>query len=271
MKILYRQNVKSEMKKINIENAYLKEISLKKDYKNTTLKSHYHTEYEIHMIFCGNQCYEIDGVKYEIKKNEFILISPKTRHRMVSASQNLLKYSITFNSADVFCKSSCCGEMSEEIVRSMSFITEEFKKNMPSSPLLIENRVYEVLVMLIRIIGHEKVSQDTKTQTQNNRIELAKRFISDNIEQRLSVGDVASYCHISTRQLARIFLDIEGVSPAGFINSERMKKIGECVQNSDMSLQQISELFSFNNEYYFNTAFKKYFGMPPFSYRKMFR
>lgn len=50
-----------------------------------------------------------------------------------------------------------------------------------------------------------------------------------------------------------------------------MEKIGECIKNSDLSLQQISERFSYNNEYYFNRAFKKYFGVPPFAYRKMFR
>ena len=103
------------------------------------------------------------------------------------------------------------------------------------------------------------------------RFEMVKKFISDNVEQNLSVADVASYCHLSARQLTRIFLDKEGISPAKYINSERMKKIGECIKNSDLTLQQISDRFSYNNEYYFNASFKKYFGVPPLTYRKMFR
>ena len=39
-------------------------------------------------------------------------------------------------------------------------------------------------------------------------MDLAKKFISDNIERNLSVSVVASYCHMSERQLSRIFLEI---------------------------------------------------------------
>jgi AraC-like DNA-binding protein len=36
------------------------------------------------------------------------------------------------------------------------------------------------------------------------------------------------------------------------------------------SIKDISEIMHFNNEYYFNAFFKKYSGMPPGEYRKMF-
>lgn len=275
MKILYRQNSEIVNKigssTLGIQNSCLKEITFENDYKKTTLKPHCHTEYEIHMIFGGKQCYEACGVKYEVNENEFIIIPPKTIHRMVFASENLHKYSITFNSTDILSNLCYHGMMTETVVNSISFIAEEFRKKMPSAPLLIENRVLEVLILLFRIIGCEEMNSNVEINMVDNRFIIASKFILDNIERNLSVSDVAFYCHLSPRQLTRIFLDTEGVSPAKYINSIKMKKIGECIKNSDLSLQQISERFSYNNEYYFNTAFKKYFGMPPFAYRKMFR
>ncbi len=275
MKILYRQNhkngTKTDLSAHNIKNSYLKEITFKSDYKKTTRKCHCHTEYELHLIFCGKQCYEVGDITYEVHENEFILIPPKTMHRMVFASENLHKYSITFDSAEILGVLCYHGKMTEAIINSIRFISEEFRKKMPSTPLIIENRVLEVLILLFRIIGCEKTTSDVEIKAADNRFVMAKKFISDNIEQNLSVADVAFYCHLSTRQLTRIFLDTEGVSPAKYINNIKMKKIGECIKNSDLSLQQISEQFSYNNEYYFNTAFKKHFGMPPFAYKKMFR
>lgn len=276
MKILYRQNSKIDGKtgssSIDVQNCYLKEITFKSDYKKTTLKSHCHTEYELHMVFCGKQCYEVGDVTYEVHENEFILIPPKLMHRMVFASENLHKYSITFNSNDILGDLCYHGIIPQTIINSINFIAEEYIKKMPSAPLIIENRVLEVLILLYRTIRRETtMSSDTEIDVTDNRFVIASKFISDNIEQNLSVSDVAFFCHLSTRQLTRIFLDAEGVSPAKYINNMKMKKIGECIKNSDLSLQQISEHFSYNNVYYFNTAFKKHFGMTPFTYRKMFR
>lgn len=275
MKILYQQNseirAETALSALHIRNGYLKEITFKNDYKKTTLKSHYHTEYEIHMIFCGRQSYEADGVIYDVHENEWILFPPKTKHRMVFASENLLKYSITFHSTDIPGDSCYYGMMTEEVINSIRFIAEEYRRKLPSAPLLIENRVLEVFVLLFRIIGYQETNQYADMLAGDARFEMVKKFISDNVEQNLSVADVASYCHLSARQLTRIFLDKEGISPAKYINSERMKKIGECIKNSDLTLQQISDRFSYNNEYYFNASFKKYFGVPPLTYRKMFR
>lgn len=275
MKILYRQNSeidgKTALSKLKIQNSYLKEITFKSDYKKTTLKPHCHTEYEIHMVFCGKQSYEVGDITYEVHENEFILIPPKLMHRMAFASENLHKYSITFNSTDILSDLCYRGTIPQTVINSIEFIAEEFIKKMPSTPLIIENRVLEVLILLFRIIRRETMSLDAEINVVDNRFIIASKFISDNIEQNLSVADVAFCCHLSPRQLTRIFLDAEGVSVAKYINNIKMEKIGECIKNSDLSLQQISEQFSYNNVYYFNTAFKKNFGVTPFTYRKMFR
>ena len=41
------------------------------------------------------------------------------------------------------------------------------------------------------------------------------------------------------------------------------------MNESELSLKEISERLNFANEYYFNTFFKKYSGMTPGEYRKM--
>lgn len=275
MKILYKQastdKKSSSLLELKIKNCYFKEIIQKRDYKIMTSKLHWHDVYEIHMIFSGEQHYEIDGTTYELKKNNFILISPKTKHRVVFTSENLIKYSVTFNSCDLLEASLYKGEISENIINSIEFIAEEFKQKKSLSFLLIENRVYEILILLLRISGYKEETVKSEKNSGDYQLELAKKFISDNIERGLSVSDVADYCHISARQLSRIFIGGQGIAPANYIRREKMKKISECLKNSDLSLRQISEKFSYADEYYFNASFKKYFGIPPFTYRKMYQ
>ncbi len=275
MKILYKQSsVKinnNALAGMGVENCYLKEIMYVNDYKITTLNTHSHTEYEIHMVFCGKQCYEIDGSLYEVGENEFIIIPPGLKHSIAFASENLSKYSITFNLNDGVGYSAYLGEINDDIINSINFISNEFRQKRREAYVLIENRVFEILVLLFRILGYKGKNDSAEMQTTDDRFNLAKKFILDNIEQNLSVADVASYCHISTRQLTRIFFDVEGSSPAKYISDRKMEKICHLLINTDLTLRQISEKFSYNNEYYFNSAFKKHFGMPPMAYRKTFR
>ena len=275
MKILYKQSSatgdNNALSRLNITSCYLKEIRYESDYKITTLKSHSHTEYEIHMVFCGKQSYEIDGRTYDLHKNEFIIIPPKIKHRSVFATKNMTKCSITFNSDVMLAASPHCGKMTEAVTNGVEFILSEFEHKTLSSSALIENRVFEILILLLRLSGYKEQTVNHEPHLENDHLKLAKKFILDNIEQNLSVADVASYCYLSTRQLTRIFVNAEGIPPAKYISREKMKKISEYIKNSTLSLKQISELFSYNNEFYFNSAFKKYFGIPPLAYRKMFK
>lgn len=270
MKILYKQNSdNSALLSHNITDCYFKELRYKNDYKIPTYKSHSHTEYEIHIIYCGEQSYEIYGKVYELKENQFVIIPPETKHKIISTSDNMLKYSITFNRDNQNSELPLHGTVNDHIINSINFISEEYKQKLISSLSLIENRVFEVITLLMRIAGYRENNKGVEN-SDNHQLNLAKHFISDNIERNLSVGDVASYCHFSSRQLTRIFVESEGISPAKYINNEKMNKISECIKNTDLSLKQISEQFSYNNEHYFNTSFKKHFGITPFAYRKMF-
>lgn len=270
MKILYRQKAESALESLGIQNTFVKEIAFKNDYNKTTRKFHAHKEYEIHMVFRGEQCYAIGDGEYKVREKQIILIPPNLKHRMLYASENLLKYSVTFHT-DHFCTDVQYGLFPQEMEAGILFIAREFGSKLPYASLLIENRVAEVLVLLSRMVGKGLGNAENTECVADNRLELADKFISDNIEQKLVVSDVAAYCHLSARQLNRIFMETKGVSPAEYILAEKMKRVGECVKNTDLTLRQISELFSFNNEYYFNTSFKKHFGMPPMAYRKMFQ
>ena len=103
----------------------------------------------------------------------------------------------------------------------------------------------------------------------DERVELAILFIKDNVETPLQVGEVASYCYISEKQLNRLFMADMEISVADYIRRVRMQKIEELLTETNISLSQISERFGFPTVHGFNVFFKKYNGMPPGEYRKM--
>lgn len=134
--------------------------------------------------------------------------------------------------------------------------------------MLIENIILEILVLSFRISGikeNEKYIQ----RDENATISMAKQYIDDNIETVLSVSDVSAYCYLSTKQLTRLFKKFEDTSPGEYIIGKRVKHIEKLLAVPSLSLKQISIIMNFENEYYFNTFFKKHSGMPPGEFRKM--
>ncbi len=281
MKILYRQqkNITSSNAPffdLGIKDCYLKQILIEKEPVKAAKKLHYHTSFEIHIVLNGCQEYEILSNSYKVCKGNFILISPLVKHRLINSLPNTIKYSITFSAGEKLLKklSSPCSclffKTPPILLENIDFIVSEYKNQKEISPLLIGNRVFEMLVYFLRTLGLKEQEAEKNLSDEDFRLSLVKQYIEDNIEQSLSVSDLARYCHLSKKQLGRIFFEFEGLSPNAYVQNRRISHIEKLLADKTLSLKEISERLNFNNEYYFNSFFKKHIGMPPGEYRKTF-
>lgn len=274
MKILFKQANNDDntlLSNLGISNTYVKELSFKNDSFLVAKKEHHHTCFEIHLIMNGHQTYEIKDKKFKVTSGNFLIIPPGTKHKSVDFSTNTEKFSITFildNSKISKLITDCCNVNSpERIIENLKYIETEQGKKLQFSKVLINNAVFEIIIELLRIMGFSEKSASNIT-TENARLSLAKQFIKDNIELTPTVTDIAEYCNLSTKQLTRLFKQ-EDTTPLGYIQKQKVKVIQKLLADDSMTLKEIAEKFNFNNEYYFNSYFKKYAGMPPGEYRTM--
>ena len=137
--------------------------------------------------------------------------------------------------------------------------------------LLHGNRIFEVIVSLMRMSGAAECSHPLYETEEDLRLTLARQFVIDNINLPLTVADLASYCNLSEKQLTRLFLQYEGSPPKQYIQRQKVNKMEQLLADHTLSLKEISEQMHFSSEYYFNSYFKKHFGMPPGMYRKMYK
>lgn len=197
-----------------------------------------------------------------------MLIPPLVSHKVAKSSPNTNKISITFNLAEnkqIDCFAGC---VTDRIIGNIELIENEWDLKKESSTVLIEGYIAEIIVKILRLSRTNEKEQARETDD-NHIIILAKQYINDNIENSPTVNEVATYCYLSTKQLTRLFYKHLGLSPGAYIKQERTKVIEQLLADNTLSLKQISEKMNFANEYYFNSYFKKFAGMPPGEYRKM--
>ena len=292
MRILYRQNSIEKQEKsekragrglfcdFGIENCYFKRIEQEEPSTSNTKKRHSHTGYEFHMVVEGEQTYETEDGIFTAKKGSLLAIPRGRAHALKSTVHPLVKYAVTFSFSEcaediwggienAIC---CCLPVPERILSGLEAVREYRSKSLPSSEVLIENCVFETVMLLLSAMNiREKGNCNVILPPPNGdeRVELAKQFISDNIESPMQVGEVAAYCYVSEKQLTRLFRASEGYSPGEYIRRQRVKHIEDLLRIPEISLGEVSRRMGFFNESGFNAFFKKYNGMPPGEYRKM--
>lgn len=93
-------------------------------------------------------------------------------------------------------------------------------------------------------------------------------YISDNWNNKFSIGDVAKHCCVSESTLYRLFQKELGQTPVSFLNSIKINQAIEYLENSKYSISAISRIVCFNSENHFRKVFADITGTTPLKFRK---
>ena len=126
--------------------------------------------------------------------------------------------------------------------------------------------IYEMVFLLSREImqGYRRIFV-----IENPLAIKAIQYISDNMEKRLTVSDVAEACQVTTRYLATVFKDVINITVNDYINIAKVDKAMRWLTGTELTIAQIASRLGFSSTQYFSTVFKRYTRMTPGEYRNM--
>ncbi|OCT15112.1 hypothetical protein A8709_13460 [Paenibacillus pectinilyticus] len=101
-------------------------------------------------------------------------------------------------------------------------------------------------------------------------ITKAKQYIEKHIAERLTLDDVAEYVNLAPHYFSTLFKKVENENFIDYVNRRKIEKAVALLKEKDYSNLQLSSLVGIQNERYFCTLFKHYFGLPPQKFRKTF-
>lgn len=96
-----------------------------------------------------------------------------------------------------------------------------------------------------------------------------RSFVAANFDDDIGADDIAAHIHCSVSQVFRYTKKYFGMTPAGYINSVRMRRAAELLELTGRSIGDIAGVVGFGDTSYFTRLFRRTFGMPPASYRKL--
>ncbi|MEM6588129.1 MAG: helix-turn-helix domain-containing protein [Pseudomonadota bacterium] len=95
-------------------------------------------------------------------------------------------------------------------------------------------------------------------------------WITDNLDEDLSVDAMADRMGMSPRNFARVYAKSMGVTPAKAVEAMRTEAAQALLENTDLSVKAISARAGFNDEERMRRAFLRQLGVSPSDYRQNF-
>ncbi len=108
----------------------------------------------------------------------------------------------------------------------------------------------------------------TSISNANDTLMKAKEYLHTN--PHCSNTQLATACGISIPYLYRIFKNTENESPNTYRQRVLCDKAKDILRTTDFSIEQISSMLDFSSSGYFRKIFKKYTGMTPREFRKLY-
>lgn len=116
----------------------------------------------------------------------------------------------------------------------------------------------------------ENHTNPQKSDITEDSIEIAKRYIANNLNKNFSRKDVADSVYLNEEYFSRLFKQHTGLTFKEYIAVERMKEAKKLLRESKLSISIIASKIGYDNFSYFSKIFKKATGKTPQEYRRDF-
>lgn len=115
---------------------------------------------------------------------------------------------------------------------------------------------------------HQRLEVAMRHNVFNKRLTTAIMQMENNIENPISIDDVAAITHISRRQLERLFKTAFSETPTSFYLGLRLKRARALLRETDLSITEISVATGFDSVSYFSRTYRTFFKQTPRSERE---
>ena len=248
-------------------------IQIRKKHGDLSYPIHRHDYFEI-IYYSGSEgkCI-LNGEEYEIGENSIFFLTPEDFHRIetkdiktaysvnISFSKSMIdshigeKFSL---SAKVVSNPS---EFIKEIIKKLEFIfknEDEFTKN----------ESYHLLnALLIEIIKAGQTAGKSANYM-HPVVGKAMMYVLSYPERNFSLADIGELCHISPAYFSDVFHKETGKPFKKWINQIKIEHACRLLENSELSVLEISLECGFHSISHFGKIFKNSVGMTPKEYRK---
>ena len=240
------------------------------------------TELLIIFLLEGEMNLRYQEERYQMKAEDIILINPGVSYEIEKARDALygvasfsmcLTTSILESRHMIFyCNSVIDDGHSYQDLRDIFFqLTAEYTSRAHQTNCYLDSLMLKLLDCLVENYQINQESMEAYESENDARMREIMQYILANLDQEISLNELADRMFVSTSTLSRIFKKSTGVYFADYVMQLRVKTALGLLKYSEQNMTQIAMTSGFSNSASFNRAFRKVMGETPTEYREKYR
>ncbi len=281
-----------EQQKENLKRGYLNEdfhFFKLKDQKKNEFEFHYHDFNKIIIFLSGDVTYLIEGKSYKLKPWDILLVGKNDIHMpIISPDLSYERIVLWLNPIylEEHNKNNCsllnCFSLAAErklnlirtnkmdilsLRQNLTELEESVKDTAFGSEILKNALFIQLMVKINRLFLEMETDKKLEDITYDPRVEQVLNHINGNLDQELSIEQLAKEFYLNKYYLMHLFKQETGYTLYGYIQKKRIMKASDLIKNG-IQAGEVCSLCGFGDYSNFVRAFKKEFHLSPKQYYK---
>ena len=226
------------------------------------------------LVLDGEERYHIGKRSYVVRPGQFMLVDGGTEMRasLRSGATGMCVYlplskhaaAGADGFAPIILAASGC-ELGQKLVSNAKHLADPNTAPAMARQLMrqVTSEFEATLQRAINKLDRSDAVRDTTRRDRLFKLEIARAYLHDNPEQRISLEELARHVGMSPFHLSRCFSDAYGSSPVSYHRDLRLLSAAERLGRGELTPTEAADLFGFNDLPSFGRAFRNKFGVPP--------
>ena len=262
--------------KLEIKNIYT--VFYQEKEKGFFFKGEQHNAFELTYVDKGSMHSVVNGFDFQLEQGDMMLYGSQQWHMQYADPDSAPCFiTVSFDMASAYAEAllnrkfrvdSYAADMLRRLIR------ETDEADIFSEDMIISSLKQFLLIMLRDIYrggGEHKLRTPATISNENEIVESALRFISENVYTKITVAHVAKYVNVSTTYLATLFKKCLGTSPSKYMSRIKLEESKMLIKRGELNFTQIAEKLHFSTVHHFSRNFKMEFGVAPTEYARAIR
>ncbi|MFT6792578.1 MAG: AraC-like DNA-binding protein [Rubritalea sp.] len=110
------------------------------------------------------------------------------------------------------------------------------------------------------------VKENSKTL---HHVHTAQEWIQQRLGENITIAGWSAACGLNTDYFSRLFKTHTGMTPRAWLIERRLQRACQLLASADETVEEVAYQCGFNCPFHFSRSFKRRFGIPPASYRRV--
>jgi AraC-like DNA-binding protein/mannose-6-phosphate isomerase-like protein (cupin superfamily) len=267
------ENPKGQILSLNPELLYTGMVA---DDPNWFNVRHLHDSCELLYVAGGEGMVVIGENTYQLKTGNMVILNPYVFHEEKTSKESplLLMFLSMKNFSlpgmrmnqlidDDSCPVIDCGKYKNHMDTYFHELLIESSNQIQYYQQISKSLLVAIIVLTLRILSID----DTNQEELSPSCQKVRDYLDKNYTEPITLESLSEMVYVSKCYLSHMFKEQTGTSPIKYLTQKRIESACSLLEESDMSVKEISKTVGYENPLYFSQVFKNVLNISPMEYR----